>query len=233
MFSSLRVAISVRNTLRDNFDIGAKAYSDTELVEYINRALPFIVSLDSAASIKTDEIPIGEGAYQTLPDDGVRLIKVFSNYLPNFKERIDSRTYSGTQAIKVMALSTLTAQNPDWAGAKPSTIVTTLVFNKDDPRAFIVYPPNTGEGKIMATISYLPKPVETIGEPPAAATEIALHERYFNAVVYHVIFSCLSRDGEDQSRSARASEFYSYAVQEIKGIVVNDVADTEEETAKV
>lgn len=229
MISSKRIADSVRLTLRDNFSIGAKAFSDAEIAEYINRALPFVVAMDSSASIVTESMDLAKGVHQKLPERGTRLIKVLTNNIPDYRTRIDGRSFTGMTAPKVLPLTTLNAQNREWASAMERDIATAVVFNKDDPKSFMVYPPNSGAGKLVVSYSKLPEPVpEVLDENP-----IEIGERYFNAIIYHVMFSCLMRDSEETSNANRAQDFYKLAVGEVAGVSTADATETEAETAKV
>lgn len=227
MITPKRIVDGVRLTLRDNFDIGAKAYKDEELVEYINRALPFIVAMDGTASIVTDSVSLVKGVYQKLPQLGVKLVAVLTNNIPDIKERIDGRPLSGMSAPKVLPLTTINAQNREWANSRETDIVSVVLFNKDDPKSFMVYPPNTGQGKLVLSYSSIPSVVEIIDETP-----IAIGERYFNAIIYHVMFSCLMRDSEETSNTGRAQQFYQMAVAEVAGLSTSDVTETEQETVK-
>lgn len=228
MISSQRLADSVRRTLRDDFSFGEKSYTDEELAEYVNRAVPFIVSLDSSASIKTADVELIEGVYQALPTGGQRLVKVITNNVSDLKERIDGRLFSGKSAPKVLPLSTISSQNREWANSRATTIATTIVFNKDDPKSFMVYPPNNGSGKLMATYSYVQEAITALD----STEDVELSERYFNAIMYHMMYSCLTRDGEDSSNSKRAMSMYQMSVAELTGIAQNDIADTEPETVR-
>lgn len=229
MISSRRLAESVRTTLRDNFSFGEKSYSDEELAGYVNRAIPFVVALDSSASIKTAAHELTQGVYQALPTGGQRLIKVLTNHIEGtFKERIDGRVYTGKSSPKVLPLSTINSQDREWASSRERTVVTTVIFNKDDPKAFMVYPPNNGAGELMLTYTYVQEPIAELSEE----ADIELGERYFNALMYHIMYSCLSRDGEDSSNSRRAREMYQMSVAELTGLTQNDIADTEVETVK-
>lgn len=227
MITSSRIAESVRLTLRDNFSIGAKAFSDPELVEYINRALPFILAMDSSANMVTEEVSLAAGVYQSLPQRGTRLIKVFTNNVSDYRERIDGRVFTGMSAPKVLPLSTLNSQNREWASAINKRIATVVVFNKDDPKSFMVYPPNDGTGKLTVSYSKLPAEVTSIDN-----IAIDIGERYFNAIIYHVMFSCLMRDSEETSNASRAQNFYQMAVAEVAGTTTADQTETEAETAK-
>lgn len=227
MITSQRIADGVRLTLRDDFDIGAKAFSDEDLVDYINRALPFIVAMDGSASITTTAVSLVEGVHQSLPERGVKLIAVLTNNLDSYKARIDGRLFTGKSAPKVLPFTTMNAQNREWANSRQTDVVTVVMFNKDDPKAFMVYPPNTGDGSLVISYSYIPAEVTEIN-----STAISISERYFNAIIYHVMFSCLMRDSEDTANSQRAQNFYQMAVAEVNGLSASDATETVQETVK-
>jgi hypothetical protein len=213
-----------RRTLRDNFPSG-QAHTDDDFIDYLNRALSFIAVSDSSASVTTGEIPLVQGSLQKLPATGIRLLKIFHNNLANtLKSRIGPRSYRGRASIKNMSLLTLMSQIPNWAGTKESAIAIIYCFNTEDPESFIVYPPNTNAGKLVASYSTYPVKVTVID----GAEDVPISEKYSLMLIDLVIAFALSRDTESASNRERAKSFMSSVAGQLG---LKDAADTKDTPA--
>lgn len=221
---------SARRTLRDDF-AQSRTHSDPAFVDYIQRAVVFIANADSSASVTTGVIDLVAGSLQSLDERGIRILNIFHNNLGrSVKKLVGSRRYSGQQVVKLLPLSTLNAQIPNWSAAKESAIVANAAFNDDDPVSFITYPPNDGTGKVMATWSYLPTPITEISNTETG--NIGLPSRFTNIVLNFTMAMCLMRDGESSINGQRGAGLMQSVAAEMGVKDMADVNDTPPSTTK-
>lgn len=223
---------AARLTLRDNFGV-THTHSDAEFIDYVNRAVSFIVGLDSSSFVVTGEISLVVGSFQKLPDRGVRLLKLFNNNgVKSYTEIIGVRRYTGVHSIKEFEYEDYIAQRPDWAGDKSGKIAIAYSFNKDDPTSFIVYPPNDGTGTVMGSYSALPTEAALVNDAIDDTQEIGLQEIYFNPLIHYMMFCALSRDGESSGNSERADKMLAKALSMLGIKEQADMSDTPKETVQ-
>lgn len=198
----------VRITLRDNF-VSGHTHSDDDLLGYVNRALRAVMAVDKSANITTGEIQMVAGIVQELPAKGMALVKTICNANGDNSETIGLRKYGGGHTIKMLPLSTVATQSPNWAGERAKRTVVTAVYDKENPTSFMVSPPNDGTGKIIATYAIMPDPVTAITDP------IPFDDIYRNPMINYVCGCALLRDSETQSNAQRATAFMQAFASEL------------------
>ena len=218
MIKASELTAVIRTLLRDNFS-GAKAYADDEVLLAINTALVWLVGADASASNTTASISLVEGIHQRIPEDGVRLLDIWSNDLGTATEEIDGVTYSGTAAVRYVDLAMYRQTRPDWGAVPAKNIVVNALFDPEDTTHFMVYPPNSGSGKLMASFSF---DVATLTD--LVAGEIDVAKVYQIAVANHALYSLLARDGEDQSSKVRSDAFFAKATESVQQILSANMA---------
>lgn len=202
----------VRVILRDNFGYGAQSYTDPELVGYCNRAMDFCADLSASCNPVTKVVSLSEGSVQKLPADGGRILGFLHNDLPaSNRYKIGVASYKGRTSAREMDLDALNIQNPSWAGVAASDLVLYVMFDPLSPKQFVVYPTNTGGGKLFVRYTERPAPVVAVTD------DFPLSAEFKEACVNMMMYFCLSRDGEDTENSARASDFYQQAATLLSG----------------
>lgn len=228
MIAVSEIAAHFRNEMRDDM-AGIKSYSDKEVILYINAGLSWLPSVDSSARVSTQAIQLAQGVVQVLPEGSVRLIDIYTNAIGDTRERIDGRQYKGNAAVRPITQSELTSVFPHWASARETAIVVHTVFNKSDPKSFLVYPPNNGDGKLLCSIVSELSPVQ--GDT-ITNQELPLERRYLMPLVHYAVFRALSRDGEDQSSAGKAEAAYAKAQDLMRSGEMADTAETPEDGAR-
>lgn len=202
----------VRVILRDNFGYGAQSFTDPELVGYCNRAMDFCADLSASCNPVTKAVTLAQGTIQKLPDNGGRILGFLHNDLASdARFKIGIVTYKGRTSAREMDMDALNAQDPSWASVTPSDLVLYVMFDPLAPKQFVVYPSNTGAGKLFVRYTERPVPVA------AVADEFPLSAEFKEACVNMMMYFCLSRDGEDTENSARAADFYQQATMLLSG----------------
>lgn len=216
---------SVRSTLLDNF-AGVKSYSDEELLEYINDASTWILNGDPSANPITKSIPLVSGIHQHAGEDVIRLLDVWNNEGTGVSV-IDGLTYSGGCPVRYVDVATYRYSMQDWNAHAANKLALNVVFNDNDPAHFIVFPPNDGNGSLIATVSVVPPKVTSI------SSLLEMPDTYKEAYTFYVLFKALSRDGEDQSNAASASAYFALADKAIQSrLIANIAAKPDTETKK-
>lgn len=225
MITVASIIASVRTTLLDNF-AGVKAYSDAELLLAINSCSSWILNGDPSANVVTEEMNLVVGIHQHASADIVRILDIWGNAVPSVSEVVEGVTYSGTAPLRYVDTAKYRYALQDWGAAEPKTIAVNVVFDDNDPRHFIVFPPNNGSGKVTITASKIPAQVNTISE------SLAMPALYLEAYVNYTLYKALSRDGEDQSNTAAASAYFSLAERAIQARLTANLAAKPDTTTR-
>ena len=189
----------VQDTLQDTTSV---RWPEAELLRYINDAQREIVNFRPEASSKTANLQLVTGTLQTLPTEGLRLIKVTRNMSDA------SGGATGARAIRLVSVDILNTQEPDWnnpsvsGDAAHGTNIKHYVFDEDDPRRFYVYPGVSGNA--FVEIVYSKSPTD-LGNTSAT---IDLDDTYGNAIVDYVLFRAYLKDAEYAGNQQRAGQHY-------------------------
>ena len=188
-----------QDTLQDTTSV---RWPEAELLRYINDAQREIVNFRPDASSKTANLQLVTGTLQSLPTEGLRLIKVTRNMSDA------SGGATGARAIRLVSVDILNTQEPDWnnpsvsGDAAHGTNVKHYIFDEDDPRRFYVYPGVAGNAYVE--IVYSKSPTD-LGNTSAT---IDLDDTYGNAIVYYVLFRAYLKDAEYAGNQQRAGQHY-------------------------
>jgi hypothetical protein len=185
----------VQDTLQDTTSV---RWPEAELLRYINDAQREIVNFKPGASSKTANMQLVTGTLQSLPTEGLRLIKVTRNMSDA------SGGATGARAIRLVNSDILNTQEPDWnnpsvsGDAAHGTTVKHYVFDDDDPRKFYVYPGVAGNAYVEIVYSKSPTDLSS------ASSTIDVDDIYGNAIVDFVLYRAYMKDAEYAANSQRA-----------------------------
>ena len=189
----------VQDTLQDTTSV---RWPEAELLRYINDAQREIVNFKPGASSKTANMQLVTGTLQSLPTEGLRLIKVTRNMSDA------SGGATGGRAVRIVDIDILNTQEPDWnnpsvsGDAAHGTTVKHYVFDDDDPRKFYVYPGVAGNAYVEIVYSKSPTDLSS------ASSTIDVDDIYGNAIVDFVLYRAYMKDAEYAANSQRAGQHY-------------------------
>ena len=189
----------VQDTLQDTTSV---RWPEAELLRYINDAQREIVNFRPEASSKTANLQLVTGTLQTLPTEGLRLIKVTRNMSDA------SGGATGARAIRLVSVDILNTQEPDWnnpsvsGDAAHGTNVKHYVFDEDDPRKYYVYPGVSGNAYVEIVFSRTPTDLAN------TSATIYIDDIYGNAIVDYVLYRAYMKDAEFAANSQRAGQHY-------------------------
>lgn len=163
----------VRDTVMDS---GAIRWSDAELLRWLTDAQRAIVGVVPSASQTSANLSLVAGARQTVPSDGVRLLRGYQNV-------------SGS-IIHEVEWQLLNRQYPTFTTDPQVADVVVYAFDPNDPEAFYVYPPNTGTGQIVINYSVYP-PLLT-----ALTDTLAVRDIFETALLDYVLYRAHSKDSD-------------------------------------
>ena len=123
-------------------------FSLTQKILAINSALQALVSYRPDAASYTTMMLLVAGTRQTLPSDGVRLLKVIRN-------RGQSGLSDAGRAIRKADMLVQDALIPDWHETTGQTVVDEYFYDSITPKDFYVYPPAPVSPIIGVDISYV------------------------------------------------------------------------------
>lgn len=202
---------AVRTILLDNFAYGDASFSDPELLGYLNRAMDFCADLSASCNPVIKPVAMVSGIAQSLPANGGRILGFLTNDLTAPRFKVGTISYKGKHAPREIVYEALIAQIPSFASTPPSDGVVHVCFDPVTPKQFVVYPPNTGSGKML--IRYTERPAALT----ALTDDFPLGAEFNEPVINYILFLCLSRDGEDTANSARSADFFKTASMSLQG----------------
>ena len=141
----LFVINQVRQKLNDPSKV---TWSDTVLINALNEALQALVSYRPDAASYTTMMLLVAGTRQTLPSDGVRLLKVIRN------KGVSGLSDAG-RAIRKADMLVQDALLPDWHLTNGQTVIDEYFYDPLQPKEFYVYPPAPVSPQIGIDISYV------------------------------------------------------------------------------
>lgn len=201
---------AVRTVLLDNFSYGDASFSDPELVGFFNRAMDFCADMSSTCNPVVKEVALVAGVSQRIPANGGRINGFLHNNIDS-SFKAGPMTYKGKHSPKEIDYSSLIRQIPSYASDRPSAGVAHVCYDPSQPKDFIVYPPNNGQGKLVVRYTEYATHVASKDE------ENPLGQDFNEALINYTIYLCLSRDGEDTGNSARADAFFKTASMALQG----------------
>tara|TARA_R100000995_G_scaffold84526_1_gene63480 strand:+ start:505 stop:1191 length:687 start_codon:yes stop_codon:yes gene_type:complete len=189
----------IQDTLQDTTGV---RWSEAELLRYINDAQREIVNFRPESSADHANVQLATGTEQSIPDVGLRLIKIVRNMSAT------GGSATGAKAIRLVDVNILNAQEPDWhdptvtGDATHGTIVKHYVFDEDDPRKYYVYPGVSGNAYVEIVFSRTPTDLAN------TSATIYIDDIYGNAIVDFVLYKAYMKDAEFASNSQRAGQHY-------------------------
>lgn len=193
----------VQDILQDTTSV---RWPEAELLRYINDGQREIVNYRPESSSKTANVQLVTGTKQTLPTEGLRLIKVTRNMSDA------SGGASGKRAVRIVNVDILNTQEPDWndptvsGDAAHSTVVKHYIFDEDDPKNFYVYPGVAGNAYVEIVYSKSPTDLSS------GSSTIDIDDIYANAIVDYVLFRAYQKDSEYAGNAQRSQTHYQLFV---------------------
>lgn len=173
-------------------------YSLTQKIAAINSALQALVSYRPDAASYTAMMLLVAGTRQTIPSDGVRLLKVIRN-------RGQSGLSDAGRAIRKADMLVQDALIPDWHETTGQTVIDEYFYDSITPKDFYVYPPAPVSPVIGVDISYV-RVLPTI----SASTDLLPVDDYFAPALQEwMLYSIMGSDDEQNPNYAVARSHQS------------------------
>ena len=205
----------VRNILQDNTGV---RWTDGEMFDYLSDAQREIANIRPDATATHSNVQLTTGTEQTIPTDGLRLIKVVRNMSGTATDATGART------IRIVDVDAINTTEPNWhdptvAGdAVHGTEVKHYIFDLKDPRKFYVYPGVAGNAYVEVVYSKNPT---SIG---AATDVIQVDDIYANALINFVLYRAYLKDAEYAGNQQRAGTYFQLFTQSLgAGLQATDI----------
>lgn len=146
-------------------DATGDTWPESELIDYLNAALSFLVMhKPDATATTTDLVLTANTPLQSIPADGLQLLEVVRN--------------TGGRAIRQADKRVMDNNNPDWY-TETGTTIKHFWFDERNPTKFYVYPipPTTPAVSVEITYTKTPTRITTTGDtlPVSDVYEVPLH----------------------------------------------------------
>lgn len=185
----------VINQVRQKLNDPSKVtWSDTVLINALNEALQALVSYRPDAASYTAMMLLVAGTRQTLPSDGVRLLKVIRN------KGVSGLSDAG-RAIRKADMLVQDALLPDWHLTNGQTVIDEYFYDPLQPKEFYVYPPAPVSPQIGIDISYV-RVLPTI----TATTDTFPVDDYFAPAIQEWILYSIWGSDDEQSPNYGAAQ---------------------------
>ncbi len=173
-------------------------FSLTQKIAAINSALQALVSYRPDAASYTTMMLLVAGTRQTLPSDGVRLLKVIRN-------RGQSGLSDAGRAIRKADMLVQDALIPDWHETTGQTVIDEYFYDSITPKDFYVYPPAPVSPVIGVDISY----VRVLPTITAGTDTLPVDDYFAPAIQEWMLYSIMGSDDEQNPNYADARSHLS------------------------
>lgn len=202
----------VRNILQDNTGV---RWTDGEMFDYLSDAQREIANIRPDATAVHSNVQLATGTEQSIPTDGLRLIKLVRNMSGSGTDA------TGARSIRVVTEDSLNTTEPSWhdptvtGDAAHGTEVKHYIFDGEDPRKFYVYPGVAGSAYVEVVYSKNPTSIS------AATDLIQVDDIFANALINFVLYRAYLKDAEYAGNQNRAGSHYQLFTQSLaRGAVV-------------
>jgi hypothetical protein len=168
-------------------------YSLTQKIAAINSALQALVSYRPDAASYTTMMLLVAGTRQTIPSDGVRLLKVIRN-------RGQRGLSDAGRAIRKADMLVQDALIPDWHETTGQTTIDEYFYDSITPKDFYVYPPAPVSPVIGVDISY----VRVLPTITAGSDTLPVDDYFAPALQEWMLYSLWCGDDEQNPNYAAA-----------------------------
>lgn len=250
-FTAYDVFAPVQRVLQDT---DAVRWPFVELADWLTDGLQTIAALKPTAYSQSYVRDLVFGSRQTIPETSTQLFRVVRNITAEAATfvLVDGRPATldgefvtlgggdpdaplrrmGGKSIVTVDRAMMDAAAPDWhnpAVYPAQDEVDHAVFDEADPRAFYVWPPNNGGGRVETTEGRLPASVWPAGNPDLTIQEtwqgvtVDAQDAFRTALVDFVISRSFQKDTRFAGNQARAAAHMAAFAQKI-GVKLASVA---------
>ena len=196
----------VGNILQDNTGV---RWTDGEMFDYLSDGQREIANLRPDATATHSNVQLATGTEQTIPTDGLRLLKLVRNMSGSGTDA------TGARSIRVVTEDSLNSTEPRWhdptvtGDATHGTEIKHYIFDANDPRKFYVYPGVAGSAYVEVVYSKNPT---SLG---AATDVIQVDDIYANALINFALYRAYLKDSEYAGNQQRAASHFQLFVSSI------------------
>lgn len=152
---------------------------EDELLGWYNAAVLAVVAARPDAHAKQVALDAVAGTLQSLPADGLRLIRVIRNEAGSLRP------------ITAIDMALLDRSRPDWHNPVNASEAQHYLYDERDPRNFYLYPGVAAGVKVRLSYSLRPTPTLVADLPTAV---LPIDDVYYNPVLDYVLFRGFSKD---------------------------------------
>lgn len=182
---------------RQLLDTGVtRTWADATLLGFLSDAQREVVSKYPAAHPKRTTVSCVAGARQTIPADGVAILRVIGNA-------------SSGRALTAAVLEDMDASLPGWKAAAQTATPYQYLLDSQEKRDFLLYPPVSSG--VQVDIIYAPVPVEITARTDA----IALDDAWKPALQYWMLAAAHAMEHED-AEDSKAASYYALFDKAVK-----------------
>lgn len=177
----------VRNQLIDTASV--QRWSDGELLGWLSEGQTVIVAAVPDARSVAGTVAMVAGTRQSLPADGIYLLRAIRN--------------TSGRAVRVVDRDLYDTYNPTWHSATAATEAHTYMFDDSEPTIFYVYPPNNGSGSLEVRYSALPPDLGS------TADALSVDAIYYPALTDYLLYRCYQKDSDFEEGQALSQVYLS------------------------
>ena len=206
----------VQNILQDNTSV---RWTQGELLDYLNDGQREIANLRPDSTATHSNVSLSTGTEQSIPTDGLRLIKLVRNMSGTGTDA------TGARAIRVVTEDALNSTQPSWhdptvtGDATHGTEVKHYIFDTNDPRKYYEYPGVAGSAYVEVVYSKNPTNLSAVTDL------IQVDDVFANPLINFVLYRAFLKDSEYASNMQTAGTYYQLFTQSLGqgGLVQNNI----------
>lgn len=170
-------------------DVAGVRWDDNECIGWLNDGIKDALFHKPTAYVVNGAIPLVSGIRQSLPAGGLALLDITHNTSGN--------------ACTLISRTDLSHVAPAWPTEPQVAAAEHYMTDPDDPKTFLVYPPNNGTGELQGRYSALPTALA------ATSDAIPLADEYSPVLLNYLLYRTWSKHTNVRYAMERAEMEYN------------------------
>ena len=199
-------------------DASNVTWSTSLLITYLNLAIKAIINLKPECNPSSQLVTLAAGPIQASPSGCVRILSAICN--------MGSGGTTPGLAIETLEKEVLNFRRPSWPSDTSNAVTNILIRDKQTPKIFYVWPPNTGGQQIQVVFSQIPANL-------AATTDtFPLDDIYIPSCVDYLIYRALGDENSIQYSLQKSQLYYKSFMQSLGFMTAQEEKIIAQEEAK-
>lgn len=182
-------------------------YSEQNLLDLYALAIKEIINLVPSSHTEILKWKLSPSTRQTIPGNGVELVDVIQN--------MGSAGDTPGKGIRETSLDVMRTLLPNWESEDSADVIEHFLRIPENKKAFMVYPPSTGNQHIQASVTTVPPAVIWDAGGDWRVSVIPIDDTYSHAIINGMVYIAYDDDSDTPGNTPRSQIFYARFLQDL------------------